>query len=202
LPWHERRIDLSAYRGARVRFSFFFHSLDGQVNDGLGWLVDEVSILAEPGVRVCPTANLNSGCPCAMPFVPVAGGCRNSTGQSATLLSQGTPIVASDTLEFRAAHMPPGTLPTLFQSTASVAPAAFGDGLRCTGGTTLRLGTLVAPNGSATWPAPGSPSLSVRGQIPAAGGTRYYQAIYRNAATFCTPATFNLTEAERIVWVP
>ena len=136
------------------------------------------------------------------PWVPVAGGCRNSTQQSATLLSGGTVSVAADTLTFTAAHMPPGTLPTLFQSTGSIAPAAFGDGLRCTGGTTLRMGTLVAPNGSASWPAPGSPSLSVRGQVPPEGGTRYYQAIYRNAATFCTAATFNLTEAERIVWLP
>jgi hypothetical protein len=202
LAWHERRIDLSAYGGAQVRISFLFTTLDDAFNNGLGWFVDDVRILAEPGQRVCPSEAFDSDCPCMSPWIPVAGGCRNSTQQSATLLSQGSPAVAQDTLQFHAAHMPPGTLPTLFQSTAQIAPAAFGDGLRCTGGTVLRMGTLVAPNGTASWPAPGAPSLSVRGQVPPEGGTRYYQAIYRNALEFCTPATFNLTDAQRVLWLP
>jgi hypothetical protein len=202
LPWHERRIDLSAYRGAQVRVRFTFIAGDSAFNDWLGWLVDDVSIIAEPGERICPSAGLASGCPCMPAFVPVAGGCRNSTEQSATLLSGGTPSVAQDTLVFTASHMPSGTLPTLFQGTIATAPAAFGDGLRCIGGAQLRLGTLHAQNGIASWPAAGTPSLSVKGLVPPAGGTRYYQVIYRNAASYCTSATFNLTDAERIVWSP
>jgi hypothetical protein len=45
--------------------------------------------------------------------------------------------------------------------------------------------------------------VSVLGQIPAAGGTRYYQAWYRNAiAAWCTPERFNLTSGLQIDWVP
>jgi hypothetical protein len=42
----------------------------------------------------------------------------------------------------------------------------------------------------------------VRGQIPLVGGVRAYQLWYRNAADFCTSATFNVTNAVRAVWVP
>jgi hypothetical protein len=202
LPWHERRIDLSAYRGASVRIAFHFDTVDKGANQLLGWLIDDVSIIAEPGERVCPSAALASGCPCMPNHIPVAGGCRNSTQQSATLLSGGMPSVSQDSLVFTAAHMPLTTLPTLFQGTTVVAPAPFGDGLRCIGGTQIRMGTLVASNGAASWPAAGSPPLSVKGLVPPEGGTRYYQVIYRNAADFCTSATFNLTEAEKIVWLP
>jgi hypothetical protein len=202
LPWHERRIDLSAYRGASVRVSFGFSSVDPENNHGLGWLVDNVSIIAEPGERVCPSAGLVTGCPCSQSNAPVAGGCRNSTGQSATLISDGVASVAADTLTFTAAHMPPGTSPTLFQGSLGVTPAVFGDGVRCVGGTQLRMGTLIGSNGTSSWPAPGSPPLSVKGLVPPGGGERYYQVIYRNAVGFCTPATFNLTDAQRVVWTP
>ncbi len=202
LPWHERRIDLSAYRGATVRVSFHFRTADEANNEWLGWLIDDVSIVAEPGEHICPTSGLGSGCPCTPSHIPVAGGCRNSTGQSATLLSGGTPSVGQDTLVFTAAHMPLTTLPTLFQGTTSIAHATFGDGLRCIGGSQMRMGTLVASNGIASWPAAGSSPLSVKGLVPPEGGTRFYQVIYRNAATFCTPATFNLTEAKKITWLP
>jgi hypothetical protein len=33
-----------------------------------------------------------------------------------------------------------------------------------------------------------------------APGTRWYQVWYRNAAGFCTPATFNLSNAVRVDW--
>jgi hypothetical protein len=33
-----------------------------------------------------------------------------------------------------------------------------------------------------------------------AAGTRTYQCWYRNAAAFCTPSTFNLTNGVLITW--
>jgi hypothetical protein len=39
----------------------------------------------------------------------------------------------------------------------------------------------------------------VRGGV-AVPGTRYYQTWYRNAAAFCTVATFNLTNGVQIDW--
>jgi len=45
--------------------------------------------------------------------------------------------------------------------------------------------------------------ISVRGALPAAGATRYYQVFYRNAApAFCPPGTANYTNGVAIVWTP
>ena len=48
-------------------------------------------------------------------------------------------------------------------------------------------------------PVAGDPSLSAGGLV-STPGTRTYQAWYRNAAPFCTAATFNLTNGVEIVW--
>ena len=78
----------------------------------------------------------------------------------------------------------------------------FGDGLRCAAGTIVRLKTKTVVGGTAAYPQAGDPSVSVRGQLPAGGGTRHYQTWYRNAAAFCTPSTFNLTNGVRLTWQP
>ena len=44
--------------------------------------------------------------------------------------------------------------------------------------------------------------ISVKGAVPAGGAMRTYQCWYRNAASFCTTATFNLTNGFAIQWVP
>src|SRR5205085_5310157 len=108
----------------------------------------------------------------------------------------------ADTLELRAEHMPPNAFAILTQATASANPVAFGDGTRCVGGQLRRMGTLQASNGIATWPPSGGPRISATGIVPAQGGTRYYYVFYRDVLTYCTTATFNLTDTQRIVWVP
>jgi hypothetical protein len=199
--WHERRIDLSAYRGARIRIAFEFATLDELQNGYLGWLVDDVRVLAEPGVRTCPPA-VASGCPCAANWPPISGGCRNSVGGSACLLSEGVASLAADTLRFRAASVPASANVLLVQGDAAIAPVAFGDGVRCVGGGQIRLGTQTASGGAASWPPPGAGPISVLGQITLPGSTRTYTALYRDVAPFCTAATFNLTDAQRVDWAP
>jgi hypothetical protein len=79
--------------------------------------------------------------------------------------------------------------------------SVFGDGLRCAGGSVVRLGTKLNAAGASAYPVGGDPPISVRGMIPGAGATRFYQAWYRNSALFCTPnATFNLTNGWRVTW--
>ncbi len=203
LAWHERRVDLSAYRGAQVRIAFEFSAGDAALNDGRGWLIDDVRILIEPGERICPTSALDSGCPCALNDVPVAGGCRNSTGQSATIHSEGAPSLAADTLRFRAVLMTPTTSAILTQGDLALSPPpVFGDGLRCVGGHRIRMGAVTASGGAAEWPTSGSPPISVRGEIAAAGSTRFYYAFYRDLGSYCTSHQFNMTDAQRIVWLP
>jgi hypothetical protein len=98
--------------------------------------------------------------------------------------------------------MPATTTCLFFQGTTDAAPdTAFGDGLRCAGGTTRRIGSKVASGGIATYPEPGDEPIVLRGAIPVGGAVRTYQAWYRNAASFCTPATFNTTSGVRVLWL-
>jgi hypothetical protein len=75
----------------------------------------------------------------------------------------------------------------------------FGDGLRCAGGSIVRLKTVTNAAGSSQFPGAGDPHVSVKGMI-AAPGTRTYQVWYRNAAAYCTPSTFNLTNGAEVAW--
>ncbi len=201
LPWHERQIDITAYAGSRVKIQFAFGTGDQLSNGYRGWFVDNVRILAEPSSRICPSATLTTGCPCGPINTPVAGGCRNSTGQSCTLFTQGNPSVSADTIQLRAEHMPPVASAILTQATGTGTPVVFVDGVRCISGQLLRMGSLFASGGVGTWPLAGE-SISVRGMIPAAGATRYYYAYYRDVQNYCTPATANLSDTRRIVWGP
>jgi hypothetical protein len=92
-----------------------------------------------------------------------------------------------------------------FQGTtqqASGAGVVFGDGLRCAGGTITRLGTKTNLSGTSQYPSGTDALISVKGAVPAGGATRTYQCWYRNAATFCTASTFNLTNGYSITWSP
>jgi hypothetical protein len=95
----------------------------------------------------------------------------------------------------------------LFQGTARVnggAGVPFGDGLRCAGGTTSRL--FVKSSSTSDFLLFGSPvgdtPLSIRGGVPVTGGTTHYQAWFRNAETWCTPATYNTSNGLSVTWLP
>jgi hypothetical protein len=85
-----------------------------------------------------------------------------------------------------------------FQGTTQIG-IPFGDGLRCAGGTVTRLGTKTNVGGASQFPAGGDPAVHVKGGVSVAG-TRTYQIWYRNAAAFCTPSTFNLTNGVLVPW--
>jgi hypothetical protein len=91
-----------------------------------------------------------------------------------------------------------------FQGTAQQnggAGVAFGDGLRCAGGTAIRLKIAVNAGGASQFPDLGDPPISVPGMI-AAPGSRTYQVWYRDAQAFCTAFTFNLTNGLLVAWQP
>jgi len=96
----------------------------------------------------------------------------------------------------------PNSSALYFQGTGQVnggMGVAFGDGLRCVGGTVLRLKVVTNAAGSSQYPQAGDPSVSVRGQITMPG-VRNYQVWYRNAASFCTSQTFNLSNGWSVTW--
>lgn len=146
----------------------------------------------------CPCGNFGApGRGCANSVDPQGGwlratGVASVTADSATLVGSGMPLLAS----------------CLYFQGSTTASVAFGDGLRCVGGSVVRLGTKANVGGSSSFPAPGDPSISARSatytppQPLSAGATRYYQGWYRNSSGYCTPATFNLTNGVTLVWGP
>lgn len=141
-------------------------------------------------------------CPCGNNSATVdAEGCLHSGGIGGRLRGYGNASVSSDSVVLHALRLPPNTQGLLFQGTGPMARTAFGDGIRCTGGNLTRLGVKTACNGQIAWPEAGELPLSITGAIfPPT--VPVYQVWYRNAAAFCTPAVFNITNAVRVAWTP
>ena len=75
-------------------------------------------------------------------------------------------------------------------------------GLRTVGGSIVRVGTKPVGGNTSVCPEPGDPALSQALGMPAAGGRRFAQCVYRNAASFCTSSTSNRTNAVAVTFVP
>ncbi len=147
--------------------------------------------LGDGTAGVCPCLNYGSSC----------AGCANSVNTAgARLAVSGSVAPAFDTAVLTASQMPGTAVCLFFQGTTAGFPATFGDGLRCTAGSLVRLATKTASAGIASFPGAGDPALHVKGAVPPSGGMRAYQVWYRNAAAFCTSATFNLTNGVIINW--
>ncbi|MBL8861515.1 MAG: hypothetical protein JNK02_05835 [Planctomycetes bacterium] len=185
---------------------------------GVGAPFSTVSVAATNtiyrGLRLIPSAGtfvsaicfgdgLGTACPCGNSGA-TGNGCASSVNASGgNLSSTGTPSIGADTLVLVGSGMPNSSV-LYFQGTAPVnggLGSVFGDGLRCAGGSVIRLGTKNNVGGGSSYPAPGDLAVSVRG-LCSAGDVRVYQAWYRNAASFCTPATFNLTNGLSATWQP
>ncbi|MBK7875270.1 MAG: PD40 domain-containing protein [Planctomycetes bacterium] len=141
-------------------------------------------------------------CPCGNDSPAGEGrGCVNSLGLGARLVAQGTPSAGADTLVLVATGLPNST--AVFVQGTGVENGGFGsplaDGLLCLGGTLTRLRARPVVAGGVSFPGAGDPAIGVLGgALP--GATRTYQAIYRNAAAFCTPGTSNATNALQLTW--
>jgi len=151
------------------------------------------------GSTYCP--GLADTCPCANGGDGESG-CSNTSGTGALLQAEGVQSVFADSVLLTASGLP-ATVPVLFfQGTNALNGVTFGAGLRCVGGMTRRLGIRFASGGVATFGFPGDTPLSIRGSIPATGGTRHYQGWYRDGMATCTTTGFNLTNGLTIQWVP
>ncbi len=177
--------------------------LAGDVDTGLGTLRDSLILrLTRTAVEYCVGTGSGTPCPCGNTSAPEQhAGCANSFGLGARLVDQGASSLAADTFVLAGSQMPNGTA-LYFQGTIQAsggAGVAFGDGLRCAGGTVNRLGMKTNAAGASQYPAGGDPSVSVRGLVTTPG-TRTYQACYRNAALFCTASMFNLSNGLLVTW--
>ena len=136
-----------------------------------------------PGV--CPCGNLGQ----------TGEGCGNSTGAGGRLAATGTVSVTADDLLLSASQLVPGRAAVLFaahQALGGGSGISFGDGLRCAGGSAVRLGMRVVDgSGTASW----GPGLGATGAWQA-GDTRRMQVWYQDAPSASPCGTgFNLTHA-------
>ncbi len=142
---------------------------------------------------LCFGDGTSAACPCSNSGA-AGHGCQNSAGTDSVVLTSA------------------GELPTamsfLLQGPALIAPAFYGDGLRCTGGLLKRLFNQNALGGAVSFPGDLDPPISARSAAMGApipvGATRYYQVYYRDPNQgFCPPptgGTFNISNAVAILW--
>ncbi|MBK7878361.1 MAG: hypothetical protein IPJ77_22125 [Planctomycetes bacterium] len=207
--WRTNTVDTATMTSAGVAFTANMR-VRVTVNDGGTAGTVEGAFDAFVASRVLCTSTAGSfcrgdggggACPCAN--VGFSGrGCANSVwAQGGGLVATGTPSVAGDTVTLASSSMTGATC-VFFQGDAQMAPVVVDDGLGCVTGSVIRLGTKAVSTNSSSYPQGGDLSISVRGAIPPAGATRYYQCFYRNAASFCTAATSNRTNGVVLTWLP
>lgn len=165
----------------------------------------ELTTTFAPNEIVCAGDGTGAACPCGNSGLS-RHGCDNSAGSGGALLgNSGVASVALDSLTLHTRDATPMGIALYFQGTSSLgAGQAFGDGLRCVGGASVRLGLRASVAGTSSFGAAdgAATSIALAGGLPASGGERYYQVWYRDAQAFCSSATFNLSNGVRVVWGP
>jgi hypothetical protein len=169
------------------------------------------------GSNFCAGDGSALACPCGnFSAVGADVGCLNSFAIGGSLRatsSSGTANVAADIAQtdivtLTGTQMPASSTCIYFQG-SRVQPIVFGDGLRCVNNPFLvQLGAKTNVAGASQFPDATDLSLNrtcggqswVMSPIPI-GTVLAYQVWYRNIAAFCTPATFNLTNAVAMVWI-
>ncbi len=145
-------------------------------------------------------ADHTTPCPCANDGAP-GNGCANSVNPNGANLDASGSTVANNVALLGSGM--PATVSCIYLQGDGLADAAFGDGVRCAGGTLIRLRTRANVGGASAFPdSTDTITLSARGGVTVGSGvTRQYQTYYRNsAALFCPPETFNVTNGRQIVW--
>jgi hypothetical protein len=149
---------------------------------------------------VCFGDGTGAACPC-LNSGAAGNGCANSVNAAgAHLGTVGVASLSADTLVLQGSGMPNGPV-LYFQGVSLLSPPTlFGDGLRCVGGTVVRLDIEQNAGGASQYPGLGDPLISVNGQVPPCS-VRYYQTWYRDATPgFCSPDGWNLSNAVRVYW--
>jgi hypothetical protein len=153
----------------------------------------------DASVLACPCGNSGTNRRgCASSYTPFSA----NGARGAYLGGYGSAVVSADTLLLQAEQVT-GSTTLFYQADAQQSPSILDDGISCVGGSILRLATKTNVAHAALYPQPGDPSIAVKGLVPAGGGTRYYQAWYRDElSSFCPPATTNRTNGLIVVWGP
>jgi hypothetical protein len=200
----ERHSQISAQHLSTGRSGRYFAVYDVRENDNDFDVAGQLFDAFDGGTRLpfCFGDGTGIHCPCLNDGA-TGHGCGNSVNPSGALLqAAGTASPTNDSLDLSASGMPPTASCVFIQGSSSIAGATYGDGIRCFAGTLVRIGVHTASNGNAVYPLGAETPISVKGGIPATGGTRYYQVWYRNPPPFCTSATTNVTNGIAVMWAP
>ncbi|MBK7876204.1 MAG: hypothetical protein IPJ77_10685 [Planctomycetes bacterium] len=201
--WVTQRYDLSQWIGTTIRLRFRFWAGDPLFNDTLGWLIDDVRIETGvgPATTTCTGDGTWSACPCGNSGATGRGCATSFNPAGAGLASTGVARTGADTVTMIATGLSNASA-TLFQGIGNSNSDPFvthnGDGLICVQGSLVRIQSVLAQGGTATFPSGGA-SISTRGFV-GAGATYTYQVRFRNSASFCTPATYNFTNSQTVHW--
>lgn len=141
-----------------------------------------------------------AACPCGNAGAPRHGCASSIFARGGYLGGFGSAVVSSDTLLLHAQEVS-GTSTLFYQGDAQSPATLLDDGIGCVGGGLVRLGLKANVAGTSSYPGAGDLAVSSKGMVGALGGTRYYQAWYRNVdPSFCTPATTNRTNGVAVAW--
>lgn len=193
---------------ARARFVSFGGPISIDVQGGAvgGICGFQIVPVDPPATTFCASSSVgfqSAPCPCA---IGAQGrGCANSLEPlGAELTGAGMNKVSADTLVL-SSYGTSNSVVTFFQGTTTAANmngVTFGDGVRCTGGSLVRIGQELAVGGRAQYPEAGDLPISARGMVGPLGGLRTYQVAYRNVMSYCTAATINFTNGSAVFWRP
>jgi hypothetical protein len=149
-------------------------------------------------------ADHTTPCPCGNDGAPGHGCASAANADGALLAASGS--TQQGTVVLDATAMPASAFGLYLQHDAPD-DRVFHDGVLCAGGNLLRLRNRNASGGASQFPDPtfaqdATLTLAQRGLVtPGSGALRYYSVFYRSpAATFCPPATANVTNGVRVIW--
>lgn len=174
-------------------------SVDNNVNG----IPDE----CEDGVVEHCKCSEGSSVNCANPYA--AGGCANSTGVGAILLSNinsgGTTSVTNDDLVLTTSQLPIGVNGMYFMGSTPKPGTPFYDGRRCIESPVLRYATQNSGAGGVLNLGPGMAALSLArfglGGAIDAGETWYFQCWYRDSLGPCNKDS-NVSNAIKVTFTP
>lgn len=153
----------------------------------------------------CAGDGSSGACPCGNVSAPGSQqGCANSSGLGTRLVGAGLSSVATDGFSLQVSNLPvppvaPGFVLYLQGTTPTSVP--FADGLRCVGGSLVRMAVQAHAGSTASYPGTFDPRVSVKGLLPVTGGVRYYQVWHRDVGLPCG-SNSNLSNGVSVTWVP
>jgi uncharacterized membrane protein len=146
----------------------------------------------------CAGDGTGTACPCGNNGGSGAG-CANGTGHGATLSRTGTASASASSVVLQATGLVPNQPGLYFQGVNAINGGngnIFGDGLRCAGGSVVRLQVRTANAGGSSST---SNDIATKGGV-SSGDVRRYQLWYRDPMSSPCGSGFNLTNGVEITW--